>query len=110
MGNEYVFQMLAGQNIETLNKYGMAERTIITACPHCFNTIGNEYGQLGGNFRIRHHSEYLADLVRKGRTLEQVQAAGPTREFDERWGKGFIKPDVFVQRVFIELKQPVKKG
>ena len=67
MGNEYVFQMLATQNIETLNKYGIAERTIITACPHCFNTIGNEYSQLGGNFHIRHHSEFLAELVRKGR-------------------------------------------
>jgi len=67
MGNEYVFQMLAGQNIETLNRYGMSGRTIITACPHCFNTIGNEYTQLGGDFTIRHHSEYLADLVRTGR-------------------------------------------
>jgi Fe-S oxidoreductase len=67
MGNEYVFQILAAQNIETLNKYGMGERTIVTACPHCFNTIGNEYGQLGGKFTIRHHSEYLADLVRRGR-------------------------------------------
>ena len=67
MGNEYVFQMLASQNIETLNKYGMGERTIVTACPHCFNTIGNEYGQLGGSFRIRHHSEFLAELVRTGR-------------------------------------------
>lgn len=67
MGNEYVFQMLAGQNIETLNKYGMSERTIVTACPHCFNTIGNEYTQLGGKFKIRHHSEFLSDLVRTGR-------------------------------------------
>ena len=48
MGNEYVFQILAGGNIETLNRYRMGERTIVTACPHCFNTIGNEYGQLGG--------------------------------------------------------------
>ena len=67
MGNEYVFQMLASQNIETLNRYGIAERTIVTACPHCFNTIGNEYGQLGGDFKIRHHSEFLADLVSAGR-------------------------------------------
>ncbi len=67
MGNEYVFQILAGQNVETLNRYGMGERTIVTACPHCFNTIGNEYGQLGGSFTVRHHSEYLASLVRSGR-------------------------------------------
>ncbi len=67
MGNEYVFQILAGQNVETLNRYRMGERTIVTACPHCFNTIGNEYGQLGGSFTVRHHSEYLASLVRDGR-------------------------------------------
>jgi Fe-S oxidoreductase len=67
MGNEYVFQILAGQNIETLNRYRAGERTIVTACPHCFNTIGNEYGQLGGSFSIRHHSEYLASLVAGGR-------------------------------------------
>ena len=64
MGNEYVFQILAGQNVETLNRYRMGERTIVTACPHCFNTIGNEYGQLGGSFTIRHHS---AVPVRAGR-------------------------------------------
>ncbi len=67
MGNEYVFQILAGQNIETLNRYRAGERTIVTACPHCFNTIGNEYGQLGGRFAIRHHSEYLSSLVSSGR-------------------------------------------
>ncbi len=69
MGNDYVFQILAGQNIETLNRYGMGERTIVTACPHCFNTIGNEYGQLGGAFTIRHHSEFLSDLVGSGRLV-----------------------------------------
>ena len=67
MGNEYVFQILAGQNVETLNRYRMGERTIVTACPHCFNTIGNEYGQLGGSFTIRHHSQYLSELVSSGR-------------------------------------------
>jgi Fe-S oxidoreductase len=67
MGNEYVFQILAGQNIETLNRYRMGERTIVTACPHCFNTIGNEYSQLGGSFTIRHHSQYLSSLVADGR-------------------------------------------
>jgi Fe-S oxidoreductase len=67
MGNDYVFQMLAEGNVTTLNRYAMGERTIVTACPHCFNTIGNEYGQLGGTFRIVHHSTYLAGLVESGR-------------------------------------------
>ena len=67
MGNDYVFQMLATGNVETLDRYGMGERTIVTACPHCFNTIGNEYGQLGGNYSIVHHSTFLAGLVSSGR-------------------------------------------
>src|SRR4051794_4081522 len=67
MGNDYLFQILAGANVETLNRYRMGERTIVTACPHCFNTIGNEYGQPGGSFRIEHHSTYLSRLVADGR-------------------------------------------
>lgn len=67
MGNDYVFQMLAAGNVDTLNRYAMGERAIVTACPHCFNTIGNEYGQLGGAFNIVHHSTYLASLVSSGR-------------------------------------------
>ena len=67
MGNDYVFQMLASGNIETLNRYRMGERTIVTACPHCFNSIGVEYGQLGGNFRVAHHAAYLRELLAGGR-------------------------------------------
>ncbi|HTK43995.1 MAG TPA: (Fe-S)-binding protein, partial [Patescibacteria group bacterium] len=67
MGYDYVFQMLATGNIETLNRYQMGERTIVTACPHCFNSIGNEYGQLGGNFRVIHHAAYLRELLAGGR-------------------------------------------
>ena len=65
MGNEYVWQMLASGNIETLNRY--KPRTIITACPHCFNTIANEYGQLGGHYEVVHHSQFLSRLVEGGR-------------------------------------------
>jgi len=67
MGNDYVFQILASGNVATLDRYRMGERTIVTACPHCFNTIGNEYGQLGGSYRIVHHSTYLAELLASGR-------------------------------------------
>jgi Fe-S oxidoreductase len=67
MGNDYVFQMLATGNIETLNRYRMGERTIVTACPHCFNSIGVEYGQLGGHFRVIHHAAYLRELLAGGR-------------------------------------------
>jgi Fe-S oxidoreductase len=67
MGNDYVYQILASGNVETLNRYGMGERSIVTACPHCFNTIGNEYGQLGGSYSVVHHSVYLQRLLADGR-------------------------------------------
>ncbi len=75
MGNDYVFQILAGGAVETLNRYGMGERTIVTACPHCFNTIGSEYGQLGGAYRVVHHSTYLAELVSSGRLVTVLEDA-----------------------------------
>src|SRR5215468_711703 len=64
-GNEYIFQMLAMQNIETLD--GMGVRKIVTQCPHCFNTLRNEYPQLGGHYEVVHHSQLLATLVADGR-------------------------------------------
>lgn len=64
-GNEFVFQMLALQNIEVLNAYNV--KRIVTACPHCFNTIKNEYPQLGGNYDVVHHSQYLNELLKEGR-------------------------------------------
>ncbi|MFZ4516695.1 MAG: (Fe-S)-binding protein, partial [Acidimicrobiia bacterium] len=64
-GNEYLFQMLATQNIETLD--GLGVRKIVTQCPHCFNTLKNEYPQLGGNYEVIHHSQMLMDLVESGR-------------------------------------------
>ena len=64
-GNEYIFQMLAMQNVETLN--GMGVRKIITQCPHCFNTLRNEYPQLGGDYEVIHHSQLLEQLVADGR-------------------------------------------
>jgi Fe-S oxidoreductase len=64
-GNEYVFQGLALQNIETLNSLGITK--IITQCPHCFNTLGNEYPQFGGDYEVVHHSELLMHLVDAGR-------------------------------------------
>jgi Fe-S oxidoreductase len=64
IGNEYLYWMLATQNIETLNGYGVTK--IVTTCPHCFHTIGKEYPQLGGNYEIVHHSSFLADLLDTG--------------------------------------------
>ena len=65
LGNEFVFSMLARQNIETLNEAGA--RKVIASCPHCFNTIAREYPQLGGNYEVIHHTQLLARLVEEGR-------------------------------------------
>jgi Fe-S oxidoreductase len=87
IGNEYLWQMQAQQNIETLNSYGFNKipsasapdsvgtqfstsekhRTIITACPHCFNTIKNEYPQLGGNYEVVHHTVFIDSLLAEGK-------------------------------------------
>jgi Fe-S oxidoreductase/nitrate reductase gamma subunit len=75
-GNEYIFQMLAMQNVETLN--GLGVRKIITQCPHCFNTLKNEYPQLGGNYEVVHHSQFLIELIETGK----LSLAGAT--LDER--------------------------
>jgi Fe-S oxidoreductase len=65
IGNEFVFSMLAQQNVETLNE--AHARKIVASCPHCFNTIANEYPQLGGNYEVIHHTQLLARLVSEGK-------------------------------------------
>jgi Fe-S oxidoreductase/nitrate reductase gamma subunit len=74
-GNEYLFQMLGAQNVETLN--GMGVKKVITQCPHCFNTLKNEYPQIGGNYEVVHHAQFLEWLISSkkldltGATLEE---------------------------------------
>ena len=75
IGNEFVFSMLAQQNIETLNE--AAPKTIVASCPHCFNTIANEYPQLGGNYEVIHHTQLLARLVSEGKLT-------PTERVEEK--------------------------
>jgi Fe-S oxidoreductase len=73
MGNEYVFQAFAEGNVETLNDAGVTK--IVASCPHCFNTLANEYPDFGGRYEVIHHTELLSDLVREGR-LAPVQGEG----------------------------------
>ncbi|MFA9290025.1 MAG: (Fe-S)-binding protein [Solirubrobacteraceae bacterium] len=63
-GNEFLFQMQAMQNIQTINGYGI--KNIVTACPHCFNTIKNEYPGLGGDYKVLHHTQLLQKLIDRG--------------------------------------------
>lgn len=71
-GNEFLFQMMAYQNIQTLNNYGV--KKIVTTCPHCFNIFKNEYPELGGNYEVMHHSTLLQQLIDEGRI--QMQEGG----------------------------------
>src|SRR5215213_9524222 len=64
-GNEFMFQMMAYQNIQTLNGYGI--KKIVTACPHCFNIFKNEYPELGGSYEVVHHTIFLQQLINEGR-------------------------------------------
>ena len=64
-GNEFMFQMMAYQNIQVLNNYGI--KKIVTACPHCFNIIKNEYPPLGGEYEVIHHSVFLQQLIDEGK-------------------------------------------
>jgi Fe-S oxidoreductase len=73
IGNEYVFQAFAEQNVATLSEAGATK--IVTGCPHCFNTLANEYPDFGGHYDVIHHSELLAELVRDG-SLEPTRADG----------------------------------
>ncbi|MBI3184507.1 MAG: (Fe-S)-binding protein [Myxococcales bacterium] len=73
LGNEYLFQTMAKANVEKWN--GLEVKAVITQCPHCFNTIRNEYPEFGGNYRVVSHTELLAELVREGRVrLSRVMA------------------------------------
>jgi len=64
-GNEFMFQMMAYQNIQLLNNYQI--RKIVTTCPHCFNVLKNEYPELGGNYEVVHHATFLQQLIQEGR-------------------------------------------
>ncbi|MBS1588649.1 MAG: (Fe-S)-binding protein [Bacteroidetes bacterium] len=64
-GNEFLFQMMAYNNIQTLNGYGI--KKIVTICPHCFNIFTNEYPELGGKYEVMHHSTFLQQLINEGR-------------------------------------------
>jgi Fe-S oxidoreductase len=68
-GNEYLFQVLAQQNVQTLN--GLGVKRVVATCPHCFNTIRNEYLQLGGQYQVVHHAQFLAELVAAGKLRPQ---------------------------------------
>jgi Fe-S oxidoreductase len=79
MGNEYLYQTLAKDNVETLGRYGV--RTVVTACPHCFHQLGNEYPQFGGEYEVIHHATYIEHLLAEGRIPIRQDLHAPVRTF-----------------------------
>ena len=106
-GNEFLFQMQAMTNIEVLNAYEV--KKIVTACPHCFNTLKNEYPGLGGNYEVMHHTEFLKSLLDEGRlTIEGGKYAGTRITFHDpcylgRANEIYEAPRELIQKLEVEL-------
>ena len=116
-GNEFLFQMQALMNIEVLNAY--EAKKIVTACPHCFNTLKNEYPQLGGEFEVVHHTEFLKSLLNDGRlTIEGGQYKGKKITFHDpcylgRANSVYEAPRELIEKLdaeFVEMKRSRANG
>lgn len=116
-GNEFLFQMQAMSNIQVLNGYGI--KKIVTACPHCFNTLKNEYSELGGNYQVLHHTELLQQLLDEGRITVEGGAFNGRRItyhdscFLGRANKVYEAPRSLLQALdadLVEMKRSRAKG
>jgi len=106
-GNEFLFQMQAVTNIEVLNAYEV--KKIVTTCPHCFNTLKNEYPSLGGNYQVMHHTQFLESLLKDGRlTIEGGKFKGKRITFHDpcylgRANNIYEAPRELIQKLDAEL-------
>jgi Fe-S oxidoreductase len=106
-GNEFLFQMQAVTNIEVMNAYEV--KRIVTACPHCFNTLKNEYPELGGNYEVLHHTEFIKSLLNEGKlTIEGGQFKGKRITFHDpcylgRANNIYEAPRELIQKLDAEL-------
>jgi Fe-S oxidoreductase len=106
-GNEFLFQMQAMANIEVLNAYEI--KKIVTACPHCFNTLKNEYPQLGGNYEVMHHTQLLESLLDEGKiTIEGGVYKGKRITFHDpcylgRANDVYEAPRALIEKLAVEL-------
>jgi len=116
IGNEYLFQTLAKANVETLNRYNVTK--IVTACPHCFNTLKNEYGEMGGKYEVIHHSQFIAQMISQGK-LKSSKPMNETITFHDscylgRWNNVYEEPRTAIESIpqvkMVEMKMNHDKG
>ncbi len=106
-GNEFLFQMQAMTNIEVMNAYEI--KKIVTTCPHCFNTLKNEYPELGGKYEVMHHTEFLQSLLKDGKiSIEGGQYKGKRITFHDpcylgRANEIYEAPRELIQKLEVEL-------
>ncbi|HEY2990991.1 MAG TPA: (Fe-S)-binding protein [Candidatus Binatia bacterium] len=109
-GNEYLFSQLAAENVETLN--GLKPKMIVTTCPHCLHTIKNEYPQLGGSYAVKHHSEFIDELIKGGKLNLQAGADGAGTYHDPcylgRHNEIFDEPRRVIESAGVTLTEPAR--
>ena len=116
IGNEYLAQMMIKENIGTLNNYGV--KSIVTACPHCFNILRNEYPQFGGNYKVMHHTDFIVQLINAGKIkLAKEQVATMTYHdscYLGRYNEVYDQPREILQTVpgidLIEMQRSRSRG
>jgi Fe-S oxidoreductase/nitrate reductase gamma subunit len=116
IGNEYLYQVQAQQNIEAMNAAGV--KKVIATCPHCFNTIKNEFPQFGGRYQVVHHTELLADLIRQGKLTPEKAIEGKFTYHDScylgRWNNVYDPPREVVEAIpgaeLVEIERHRKRG
>ncbi len=117
LGNEYLAQMLMKENIETLNNYGVQK--IVTACPHCFNSLKNEYKQFGGNYEVIHHSQFIENLLESGKLELNEEAVSSKITYHDscylgRYNSIYDSPRNTINKIrgieLVEMKRNKSKG